>query len=213
MDKAYVLLAISSLTLITTVFLQLYYKKSLSTQIVFISVFVTAISLQGIRIYEQVIDFKSFLVTIQFSRIAMFCKYLALLSLLGASLFSYCIKKQKIGSWIMLSIITSLTVSAVIHFNTGLIEESLIAKIIYSGEEIAISIFISIISILTFIKTAFDTKNKEYFFLAIACALLCLGLILIFISINIVSGIFIIGTLTTGLILFLKGVHSITLWG
>lgn len=211
--ESYVLLAISALVFITTVFLQLFYKKSLSTQIVFISVFLTCVSLQGIRVVESIINFDSFLITIQISRTAIFCKYLALFSLLGASLFSYFIKKQKIGSWIMLSIITSLTVSTVIHFNTGIVESSLIAKVIYGRAEISIAVLVSLIAIFTFIKTGFDTKNREYIFLGIACSLLCIGLILIYTSLSIVSGVFILVTFTTGLIIFLKGVHNITLWG
>lgn len=211
--STYTLLAIMTVTLISIIFLQLFYKKSLSTQILFLSVFITSLSMQGLRIIEPVINFDSFLITVQISRISIFCKYLGLLSLLGASLFSNSIKKQKIGSWLILSILASVTISSIIHFNTGIVGKNLIAKIIYGKEELILSIFIAVITVLTFVKTGFDTKNREYFILGIASFLLILGLILTFTTLTILSGIFIIILLVSGLITFMKSVHNITLWG
>ncbi len=212
-DTTVVLISISTLAFITTVFLQLFYKKSLSTQIVFISVFITTLSLQSIRIIEPIIDFNSFLITVQISRISIFCKYVCLLSLLGTSLFSYSIKKQKVGSWLSLSIIASLIISTFMHFNTGIIDNSLIAKVIYEKEEIIISILIAAMFVLTFVKTGLDTKNREYIHLGTACLLLYAGLELSYISLSILSGISIIIFLTSGFIVYLKSVHNITLWG
>lgn len=212
-DTTYVLVSISILSFITTVFLQLFYKKSLSTQIVFISVFITTLSLQSIRIIEPIIDFNSFLITIQLSRISIFCKYICLLSLLGTSLFSYSIKKQKVGSWLSLSIIASLIISTFIHFNTGIIDNNLVAKVIYGKEEITLSVLIALMIVITFIKTGFDTKNREYIHLGTACLLLYMGLELSYLSLSIISGIFIIIFLTSGFTIYLKSVHNITLWG
>lgn len=209
----YILLTISLLSLITTVILQLFYKKSLSTEIIFLSIFVLSASFQVIRAIEPLIKLNSFLVRVQISRFILFCKYLGLLSLLGASLFSYCIKKQKIGSWLTLSVIASITLSTIIHFNTGLVESNLLSKIIYSHEEVGITFFIILMTVMTYIKTGFDTKNKDYIFLGIACLLISTGLQLTYVSINILPGIISIALMSSGFIIYLRSIHNITLWG
>lgn len=211
--KSYILLTISTLALITTVILQLFYKKSLSTEIVFISVFVLITSFQAYRLLEHLIEFNSFIVKVQISRFILFCKHIGLLSLLGASLFSYCIKKQKVGSWLILSVIASMILSTIIHFNTGLIEMNLLSKVIYKNEERGITLLIIILAVLTFIKTGFDTKNRDYIFLGAACLLISIGLQITFISLNLIPGIASIVLLSSGLTIYLRSVHNITLWG
>ncbi|OQY36745.1 MAG: hypothetical protein B6229_09475 [Spirochaetaceae bacterium 4572_7] len=69
------------------------------------------------------------------------------------------------------------------------------------------------ITTLSFIKTGFDTKNREYIYIGISTTLLSLGLILMFGAITIFSGVTVSIMLIIGLISFLKSVHNITLWG
>ena len=59
------------------------------------------------------------MITVLIGRMSIFFKYTGLLSLLGASLFSHSIKKQKIGNWTMISLLVSGILSNIIHFNTG----------------------------------------------------------------------------------------------
>ncbi|OQY36746.1 MAG: hypothetical protein B6229_09480 [Spirochaetaceae bacterium 4572_7] len=103
-DSPYIMLIIiSGIVLATSIILQLFYKKALSTEIIFLTIFLLSIAMQN-RIAIPLFEFNSYIVTLVISRISILFKYLGLLSLLGASLFSYSIKQQKIGSWLLLSI-------------------------------------------------------------------------------------------------------------
>lgn len=208
-----ILFSISLLVLIGSLFVYLFFNKSVPSEVILYIVFLLCLSMQSIRIIEPVIEFKTFMVPIFIGRISLFFKYLGLLSLLGASLFSYSIKKQKIGSWILLSIFTSVVLSSIVHFNTGIIEKNLLPKIIFNIEELVITISIMIITVATFVKSGFDAKNRDYILLGISSFALILGLILTFTILTIMSGFFIIILLILGSILYLKSMHNITLWG
>jgi hypothetical protein len=208
-----IIFTISTLLFFTTIFIQVFYKKSLSAEVILFVIFLVSLSVQSIRIIEPLINYNSYIITLIIARTSIFFKYLALLSLLGASLFSFSIKKQKVGSWVLISIFISLILSVIIHFNTGIVEYNLLPKIIYAREEIVISAAIMIITVLTFIKSGFDAKNMEYIYLGIASFLLTLGLEMTFISLELFPGIVTCILLISGIILYLKSIHTIILWG
>lgn len=208
-----VLLLNSLFVLIGTLLVYLFFKKSLPSEIILYVVFLTSLSIQGIRVLDFLIEFETFMVSIIIGRISIFFKYVGLLSLLGASLFSYSIKKQKVGSWILLSVLGSIIISTVIHFNTGVIENNLLPKIIFSNEELVISISILIITVSTLIKSGFDAKNRDYLYLGFSTCALSLSLILTFISLSLVVGMIISILFILGSIMYLKSMHNITLWG
>ncbi len=207
-----ILLIITLLSLAASIIVQFLHRKTLSTEIIFFSIFLVSLSIQSIRIIKPLVEFSSYLVVIQIARVAIFFKYLAFLSLLGAALFSYGIKKQKIGSWLLLSLLGSLTISAIIHFNTGVVGNSLLPQIIYHKEESVIAFSLLVLTVLSFIKTGFDTKNREYIYMGISTVLLFLGLEIIFMSLNTFPGVMALISLILGFSLFLKSVHNITLW-
>ncbi|MBN2618350.1 MAG: hypothetical protein JXR64_08590, partial [Spirochaetales bacterium] len=146
------------------------------------------------------------------SRLFIFFKYLGLLSILGASLFTFTIKKQKIGNWILLSVLTSIVMAYFVHFNTGVIEKNLIPQIIFYKEENVITISIISLLFITFIKSGFDAKNREYFYMGIASLWICLGFVLSLILSSFISGVIIIILFIFGSALYLKSMHNITLW-
>lgn len=207
-----ILLINTILALIGTILVYLFFKKSLPSEVMLYIIFLSSLSMQGIRTIDFLIEVESFMVPILIGRISIFFKYMGLLSLLGASLFSYSIKKQKVGSWIILSILGSIIISTIIHFNTGIIENTLLPKIIFEKEEMVITIFILLISVSTLIKSGFDAKNRDYIYLGLSISALSLSLTLTFISLNLMSGILIITFLIIGSILFIKSMHNITLW-
>lgn len=208
-----IVFSITTLIFFTTIFIQVFYKKSLSAEVLLLVIFLVSLSVQSIRIIEPLINYDSYIITLIIARTSIFFKYFALLSLLGASLFSFSIKKQKIGSWVLISILISLILSVIIHFNTGIVENNLLPKIIYAREEIVISAAIMIITVLTFIKSGFDAKNMQYVYLGIASFLLTLSLEMTFISLALIPGIFTCCLLTAGIVLYLKSIHTIILWG
>lgn len=211
--KQIILLINSLIILIGTLLVYLFFKKSLPSEIILFVIFLTSLSIQGIRMLDFLIDFETFMVSILIGRVSIFFKYIGLLSLLGASLFSYSIKKQKIGSWLLLTLFASAIISTIIHFNTGIIENNLLPRIIFGKEEFVISISILIITVTTLIKSAFDAKNRDYLYLGISTFSLSLSIILSFISLNIISGILLLLLLIIGIIMFLKSMHNIALWG
>ncbi len=208
-----ILLLNSLFVLIGTLLVYLFFKKSLPSEIILFIIFLTSLSLQGIRVLDFLIEFETFMVTILIGRISIFFKYVGLLSLLGASLFSYSIKKQKVGSWILLSVLGSIIISTIIHFNTGIIENNLLPKIIFNKEELVITMSILVITVSTLIKSGFDAKNRDYLYLGVSTFALSLSLTLTFISLNLLSGIIILLLFIIGSIMFLKSMHNITLWG
>jgi len=209
----YLLLTNSIVSGIITLFIYLYFKKSLPSEIILFVIFLTSFSLQGIRVLDLTINFETYAIIILLGRISIFFKYLGLLSLLGASLFSYSIKKQKVGSWVLLSILTSAVLATMIHFNTGVIENTLLPMIIFRTEEQAITVAIVLITFITLIKSGFDSKNRDYLYLGIATFMLSACLVLTFISLSIMFGIAIVLLLICGAIMFMTSMHTITLWG
>ncbi|QEN04849.1 hypothetical protein EW093_09075 [Thiospirochaeta perfilievii] len=209
----YLLLTNSIVSGIITLFIYLYFKKSLPSEIILFVIFLTSFSLQGIRVLDLTINFETYAIIILLGRISIFLKYLGLLSLLGASLFSYSIKKQKVGSWVLLSILTSAVLATMIHFNTGVIENTLLPMIIFRTEEQAITVAIVLITFITLIKSGFDSKNRDYLYLGIATFMLSTCLVLTFISLSIMFGIAIVLLLICGAIMFMTSMHTITLWG
>lgn len=212
-SSLYLLLTNSIVSTIITLFIYLYFKKSLPSEIILFVIFLTSFSLQGIRVLDLTINFETYAIIILLGRISIFFKYLGLLSLLGASLFSYSIKKHKVGSWVLLSILTSAVLATMIHFNTGVIENTLLPMIIFRTEEQAITIAIVLITFITLIKSGFDSKNRDYLYLGIATFMLSTCLVLTFISLNLMFGIGIVLLLICGAIMFMTSMHTITLWG
>ena len=89
----------------------------------------------------------------------------------------------------------------------------MLPTVIFKTEEMTLAITIILITFITLIKSSFDSKNKNYIFLGIACISLSCSLLLTFISFSILSALFIIILFTVGTILFLFSMHNITLWG
>ncbi|MGL1893790.1 MAG: hypothetical protein OCD02_19290 [Spirochaetaceae bacterium] len=207
-----VILIITLIVLVLSIIIQVFYKKSLTSEIIFFVVFLSSLSIQSIRIIEPIFRSETFMVMLIIARTCIFFKYFALLSLLGASLFSFSFKKQKIGSWLLISLLVSLILSLFIHFNTGTIQQNMLPKIIYNKEEFILTLTVSVITTATFFKNAFDAKNREYIYIGISSTVLTLSLILSFISLNILTGIIMCLLLIFGSIVYLKSIHTITLW-
>lgn len=207
------LLSISFTVLISSILIHIYYKKSLPSEIIFYAIFLVSISIQSIRIFPQLLKFDTFTLKIIISRGSIFFKYIGLLSLLGASLFSFTIKKQKIGTWLLTSILGSFILSSIIHFNTGITQSSLLLRVIFRTEELVITSSIIIISVGSFFKNSFDGKNREFFYMGLATLALSLSLLLSFISLTIITGAIIIVLLIVGSLMYLRSMHNITLWG
>lgn len=208
-----IILFLNSIFLLAgSIIIHIYYKKSLPSEIILYTVFLASFSLQSIRIIPLLIDYDTFAMSIIVGRTSQFLKYLSLLSLLGASLFSYTIKKQKVGTWLLSSILCSFVVSSFMHFNTGVMKSNLLPSVIFKSEDIVITSSIIIIIVSTFIKTGFDAKNVEFFFMAGASLALCLSILLSFITLNLISGIIMIILLILGSIFYLRSMHNITLW-
>lgn len=211
--KTVVLFCNSIYLLTCSVMVHIYYKKSLPSEIIFYAVFLASLSIQSIRIIPPLFESDTFILKIIVGRISLFFKYAGLLSILGASLFSYIIKKQKIGSWILSSFLCSFVISSMIHFNTGIILSNMLPKVIFSTEELVISFSLVLTTVFSFLKSGFDSKNIEYFYMAIASIGLTLTMQLSFISLNIASGIIMALLFISGSILYLNSTHKITLWG
>lgn len=208
-----VLFSNSFIILVGSILTHIYYKKSLPSEIVFYIVFLCSLSIQSLRIIPQLLEFDTFMIRIIIGKVCLFFKYVGLLSLLGASLFTFTIKKQKIGTWMLSSIASSFVLSSIIHFNTGFTQNNLLPGIIFGNEELVITITILIISTGSFLKSAFDAKNKEFFYMAAAAMVLSVSMLLTFITLNLLTGIIMGILLATGSALFLKSMHNITLWG
>lgn len=208
-----VLFSNSLFILVGSIMIHIYYKKSLPSEIILYAVFLISFSIQSLRIVPLLINYDTFILRIITGRISVFFKYLGLLSLLGASLFSYTIKKQKIGTWILSSILGSFVISSFMHFNTGISQNNLLPKIIFSTEDIVITSLIIIMSVSTFIKNGFDAKNLNFFYMSGGTLALSLSFLLSFLALNLVSGIFMLILFAIGSISYLRSMHNITLWG
>lgn len=207
------LLILCMLVLIFSITVNVYYKKSLPSEIILFSMFLISFSIQSLRMFVHLITFNTFMTGLIIARISLFFKYIGLLSIFGASLFSYTIKKQKIGSWILSTTFISLVIASIIHFNTGIIENQMLPKIIYTLEESILTFSIIILTTLSFIKNGFDAKNKEFINLGIASIAICLSMQLTFISLNYLTGIISAILLIVGSVIYLRSMHYITLWG
>ena len=207
-----IIIIIITICLITSIFIQFYFRKSLSTEIILLVIFIASLSMQSVRVIGSLLKYDSFIITYVISKISLFFKYLALFSLLGSSLFSFSIKKQKIGSWVLLTLLISLIFSGILHFNTGLIHRAMLPHIIYWMEELVFTIAIIIVTTVTFIKSGLDAKNTDYIYLGVATFFLLIGLQLTFLSLSMISGIGTSILLTIGFIIYLKSIHNIILW-
>lgn len=200
------------ITFISMLTLHILYKKTLSTEVILFTVFLTSLSMQGIRILPVVFNINSFIFYSFITRISIFFKYLALFSLLGSSLFSYSIKKQKVGSWILLSTLGAITISSVININSYFNYQRLLSPIIFQGQELTISTIGILLILINFIKASYDSKNREYLFLGIGSFLVILSFQLTFAPLTTPIYIVITGLLLTGSFLFIRSVHNISLW-
>lgn len=203
----------NSLFILTgSILIHVYYKKSLPTEIILYSVFLISFSIQSLRVIPLVLSFDTYILKIIIGRVSLFFKYIGLLSLLGASLFSFTIKKQKIGTWVLSSILCSFIISSFMHFNTGATNNNLLPSMIFSSEDLVITISLIIAGVITFIKSGFDAKNIDYIYMSGATLALSLGLLLSFFTLNLISGIFMMILFIIGSIFYLRSMHNITLW-
>lgn len=204
--------AITIISFASMLTLQILYKKTLSGEVIFFTVFLLCLSLQSIRIIPLLIKTESFIINTFITRLALFLKFLAIFSLFGSSLFSHSIKKQKVGSWIILSILCSLTISSVINLNSLYDPNTLLSPIIFHGQELTITFIGMILILLNFIKASFDSKNKEFILLGVGSFLITLGLQFSFITLSTTWFIVTIGLLLVGSFMFIRSVHNISLW-
>ncbi len=197
---------------IISFFVYLYFKKSVPSEIILFTIFILSLSMQSVRIVSSFTKYETFAISIFIGRVSIFFKYLGLLSLLGASLFTFSIKKQKVGSWLLLTLFVSIIIAAIIHFNTGQFENILLPRVIFKMQELVISISTILLTVITFIKSGYDTKNKDYIILGISSLLLSISILLTFVNLSTNVLIIIILLLNSGSILYLKSLHNITLW-
>ncbi len=206
------LLIIICIVLLASIFIQILFRKTLSTEVVFFSVFLASLSLQSLRLLPCIINIDSYLLFTLSTRTALFLKYLAVFCLLGSSLFSYTIKKQKIGSWTLLCILISATISSVMNLNSIFSYQTLTAPIIFHGQELIVTLTAGILILFSFIKTSVDSKNREYLFLGIGSFLLPIAFQLTFISLKTGSSVVVMILLLLGSFLYIRSLHKISLW-
>lgn len=206
------ILIMTTISLFAIVTIYLLYNKILSGEVVFFTVFLLSLSLQTIRFIPLLLPIDSFILYSIVSRTAYFLKFVGLFSLLGASLFSFSIKKQKIGSWLLLSMLAALTISSVLALNSAFDLNRLISPVIYKGQDGLLTGIVIILILLNFIKSSFDSKNREYIFMGISTFIVGLGFQILFLSLNFGTLVLILALILTGAILFLRSIHNISLW-
>lgn len=211
-ERFIILLTKSLFLLIGSILLHIYFRKSLPSEVIFYSIYICSLSMLCLRGLTDFLLERTLFSILATGRTAYFLKYMSLFSLLGTSLFSFSIKKQKIGSWLLISLLTSLVISSILHFNTGIIERNYLPRVIYKYEEIFITISITIITLLTYLKSGFDAKNRDFFYLSWATLLLSIAIISTFILSGIFMGILMIISFIGGTIIYLRSIHYITLW-
>lgn len=211
-DRSITLFSKSIILLVTSILLHIYFRKSLPSEIIFFSVFTGSLSILCLRVIINRFFDDNFLTVMITGRVAYLFKYISLLSIFGASLFSFSIKKQKIGSWLLICLATSVIIASILHFNTGIIEKNYLPMVIYKFEELFITLIIGLISALTYIKSGFDAKNRDFFYLGWATILLTLTIMLTFTLTGLIIEIIMLLSLIIGSTVYLRSIHYITLW-
>lgn len=212
-NERFIILFIKSIILFaTSIVLHIYFRKSLPSEIIFFSVITISLSILCLRVLQDMFGSDNYLTLLITGRVAYLFKYISLLSIFGASLFSFSIKKQKIGSWLVISVATSIIIASILHFNTGLIERNFLPMVIYKYEELFISISVGLISALTYLKSGFDAKNRDFFYLGWATLLLTITILLAFTLSGLFTEILMLLSLILGTVVYLRSIHYITLW-
>lgn len=206
------ILIMTIISLIAMVIIYLLYNKILGGEVVFFTLFLLCGSLQSVRLLPLLIPIESFIFYSVISRTAYFLKFVALFSLLGASLFTFSIKKQKIGSWILLSLLAALTISSIVVLHSNYNETELISPVIYKGQDFVLTGIIIVITLLNYIKSSFDSKNREYIFMGISSFIVAMSFQTLFLPLSLATLVVTVSLALTGAILFLRSIHNISLW-
>lgn len=169
------------LSVISGLVLRYGFKANITTDIFFLTIFMSLLSLQSLRIIQPLIlREEPELYRIFFSKFLYAFKNFSVFTLLGAALFSSGIKKQKIGTWLTLSLIASVVLAYALPMDSGEILPSYLTELISSKAEFRFSLFIEIIILLTYIKAASDNKSNHYLILALAVVLIITGFEILF---------------------------------
>jgi len=198
-------------SVISSLLLFHYFKKKISPEIFFFILFILALSLQSVRLFQfqllliNVSPFFGVLIT----RLYYFFRLFGLFCLFASSLFPIGIKFQKFETILISILLISFTLSALMPIDSTFMNSYFLYTISDSSSILLMTLSIRVLTIVNLARVAITTKSKNYILVLISSVLIIAGdELLLFFPIPLIA----ITLILIGTAIYSRSIYNYYLW-
>ncbi len=188
-----------------------YFKKKISPEIFFFMLFILAISLQPVRLFQfqiQLLNLSPYFGVIV-TRLFFFFRLFGIFCFFASSLFPIGVKFQKFGTILISILLLSITIAALIPIDPTVLEVTLLYKISDKTSIYIMILSIRFLTLINFTRVTISTKSKNYLLILFSSLLIITGDELILI---IQIPFFAFFLILIGTILYSRSIYNYYLW-